>query len=211
MHELKRLKRPFALNKDRHIGAIESGVENDIFEFNGCPTLREAFELLKDPDFQLCIEQKFQLKAIGIVFNIDGEITEGSFKPPCTRKKRRYDETFQCTDIEIEIEIEIPEKFPINSLFNDSKKLMIAFQSTISGKCKIYWKVAKEKQFYCLNIDKQLSLDVTKFVIDFLIEELQSGFTGEKIRLKIFIVLYDCLFYRTIGRGKFKYHNGIDW
>ena len=57
---------------------------------------------------------------------------------------------------------------------------LISFQSTIGGhESKIYWKVPGRKQFYSIFIGDDESEDLTKNLLEFLVEEIKNGRTGK--------------------------------
>ncbi|XP_070504707.1 uncharacterized protein [Chironomus tepperi] len=79
------------------------------------------------------------------------------------------------------------EDLPDNLDLNFNNSILIAFQSTIGGhESKTYWKTVGRDTFYSLEIDDDLTDDITSFCHEFLIEEIKNLKTGilENFQLK---------------------------
>jgi len=68
---------------------------------------------------------------------------------------------------------------PENIEFTSQSRILIVFQSTRDeNESKFFWKVAGLQQFYVLNIDNDVTMDITSFCYKFMVDEIKNGRTG---------------------------------
>lgn len=87
-----------------------------------------------------------------------------------------YEELIQ---INLQIDGNLSE-LPKNFDFSSKNRILIAFESTCGDhESKSYWKSAGREHFYNLNIENDVSLNVTSFCHEFIANEIKNGRTGE--------------------------------
>lgn len=182
----------------------------DILEFQDCPSLDFVTEVLSENEIQKTIATKTNSKILGLVFDISEDFTEKDLDDLKIGKMRRRDEddfeqNSNVCERRMEVDdIELTTMLP-KLTFEGSGAMLIAFRSMNSGNSRIYWKIPNAEYFIHFNLmechDRNLEIEVldspeiprplniclgsmielSDFIITFLMVELEDKNSGEEI------------------------------
>lgn len=176
-----------------------STLDFDVLKISECPSLSRVFETIKRDEFQHMMVERTKSnnndesnkKVIALNFEIIKEFTDNDFNEINMERCIIEDRDNLMENIDgIELSSMLSSE-PL--LFEGSNPMLISFRSMKSGKCKIFWKTSVKQDFLSLSITNYQKMEnetiesLSSFIINFLINELRSSYTGKCIiNLKMF-------------------------